>query len=209
MGEDKLWAEVGGRPLLGLTLQALADADVFDAVVVVAAASRREQIAVLANEVGLHDVSVVEGGERRQDSVAAGLARCAGHEIVCVHDGARPLAPPSLFGEVVEAARADGAAIAAIPTVDTIKQVARNHVVDTLDRSTLVAVQTPQAFRYELLRRAHDRATDEKAQADDDAALVERLGALVAVVSGDPRNFKVTTPFDLELLRARAAAVPT
>lgn len=204
-----MWVDVGGRPLIALTMQALADAGCFDAVVVVAPAARTKRIEELAAECGLHDVRVVEGGARRQDSVAAGLAPCAGAEIVCVHDAARPLAVPQLFRDVVTAAREEGAAVTAIPCVDTIKQISRNHVVATLERSKLVAVQTPQAFRFHLLQRAHERARADGVSADDDSALVERLGALVAVVPGDPRNFKVTTQFDLETLRSRVVGVAT
>jgi 2-C-methyl-D-erythritol 4-phosphate cytidylyltransferase len=204
MGEDKLWADVVGRPLIALTLRALAAPACFDAVVVVAPASRHERIRELAGEAGLHDLRLVEGGPRRQDSVAAGLAQCA-TEIVCVHDAARPLAPPQLFTSVIEAAATDGAAITAVPCADSIKQISGRHVVATLEREKLVAVQTPQAFRLPVLQRAHQRAAADGVSADDDAALVERLGMLVAVVPGDLRNFKVTTPFDLEVLRAGVA----
>ncbi len=202
MGEDKLWADVGGRPLIALTLHAIAAAQCFDTVVVVAPKARHARIRELAAEGAVPSVEVLEGGARRQDSVAAGL-RAVRDEIACVHDAARPLAAPELFRNVVAAARAEGAAITAIACVDTIKQVSGSHVVATLERSKLIAVQTPQAFETELLRRAHQRAAADGVAADDDSALVERLGALVTVVAGDVRNFKVTTPFDLEVLRSR------
>jgi len=207
MGMDKLWADVAGEPLIALTLRAIAGAGCFDRVVVVAPQTRRQAILDLTSVRGLLALDVVEGGARRQDSVAAGLALCAGDEIVCVHDAARPLAPQQLFTSVIAAARAEGAAITAVPCVDTIKQIAGSHVVATLERSTLIAVQTPQAFDAELLRRAHARAAADGITADDDAALVERLGALVAVVPGDPSNIKVTTPFDLEVVRSRVVEV--
>lgn len=206
MGQDKLWADIRGRPLIALTLQALADAAVFDMVVIAAPADRQGWLQELAVEVGIPDLRLVEGGARRQDSVAACLRRCEGADMVCVHDAARPLAPPALFRSTLDAARDSGAAIAAIPCVDTIKQVSGGRVVATLERGKLVSVQTPQAFRLEVLQRAHERAAADGVGADDDSALVERLGVAVAVVAGDPRNFKVTTAFDIELLRARAAA---
>jgi len=201
MGEDKLWTNVDGRPLIALTLDAVAAADSFDLVVIVAPHARRQRIHEMAAEAGLQRVEVTDGGDSRQESVAAGLALCREAEVVCVHDAARPLAPPGLFAAVIEAALRNGAATAAIPCVDTVKQVSGTHVVGTLDRSKLVATQTPQAFRTELLIRAHESAAEEVFTADDDAALVERLGSLVVVVPGDQRNLKVTTRLDLALLR--------
>ena len=130
-------------------------------------------------------------------------------EIVVVHDAARPLAGPQLFKAVVAALEADGVvgAICALPVTDTVKRVVRARggdpsVVETLDRSELVAVQTPQAFSVDVLRRAHEGEPD----ATDDAALVEALGLTVSVVPGDPDNLKLTTPADLaraELLAVR------
>jgi 2-C-methyl-D-erythritol 4-phosphate cytidylyltransferase len=140
---------------------------------------------------------VVVGGGTRTESVGRGLAAVpAAADVIVVHDAARPLASEALFRSVI-AAVASGEADGAIPGVavsDTIKvvDVART-VTATLDRSALVAVQTPQAFAAALLRRAHA----EGVEATDDAALVEALGATVRVVPGDPRNLKITTPADL------------
>jgi 2-C-methyl-D-erythritol 4-phosphate cytidylyltransferase len=123
-------------------------------------------------------------------------------EIVVVHDAARPLAGPELFARVVAAVR--GGADAAIPVVavaDTIKRVAGDRVTETLDRASLVAVQTPQAFRAQALRQAH-AAGDE---ATDDAALIEALGGLVVTVAGDAGNFKLTSPDDLVMAAALLA----
>jgi 2-C-methyl-D-erythritol 4-phosphate cytidylyltransferase len=126
-----------------------------------------------------------------------------------VHDAARPLAAPALFDAVIEAVTAGGAdgAVPGVPPSDTIKAVdASGHVTSTLDRATLVAVQTPQAFRAAALRRAH---ADAPAGATDDAMLVEALGGTVRVVPGDPANLKITDPDDLaaaeRLLAARGA----
>ena len=139
------------------------------------------------------------GGASRSESVRAGLAAVpATAGIVVVHDAARPLASPALFAAVVAAVRAgaDGA-VPGLPVVDTLKRVDGERVVETVPRQTLVAVQTPQAFRAGALRAAH--AAD--ADATDDAALVEAAGGTVVVVPGEPDNLKVTTPHDL----ARAA----
>ncbi len=144
------------------------------------------------------------GGSTRQDSVRAGLERCADTEVTCVHDAARPLCPPRVFPAVVAAATASGAATAALECIDTIKRIDGNRVVATLDRTTLVAVQTPQAFITKVLRIAHDRAFDDDFHAEDDCGLVEHCGGKVVIVDGDPLGFKVTWPGDLVILRALA-----
>ncbi len=150
----------------------------------------------------LVSVALLEGGERRQDSVALALERCDGHPWISVHDAARPLTPPDVFRAVLDAARADGAATAGVPCVDTVKQVQHGRVAATLDRSSIIAAQTPQSFGADLLRRAHLNAVARGINAGDDAALVEALGEPVTVVPGDHRNFKITFPQDLILLRA-------
>ena len=149
----------------------------------------------------------VAGGATRSESVRAGLAAVPDDAtIICVHDAARPFATSELFRRVIEAvvAGADGA-IPGVAVTDTIKIVAGGEVVSTPDRSSLVAVQTPQAFRADILRRAHhggDASTD-------DAALVERIGGRVVVVAGEPRNRKITHPDDLEWARRQLVADPT
>jgi 2-C-methyl-D-erythritol 4-phosphate cytidylyltransferase len=142
---------------------------------------------------------VIEGGATRAESVRNGLTVVpAETDVIIVHDAARPLASLALFTSVVEAI-ADGAggAVPGVEVSDTIKEIREvngmTEVSATLDRSSLVAVQTPQAFAADLLRRAHAGGSE----ATDDAALVEALGATVRVVQGDPRNMKITTPADL------------
>ena len=200
-GEDKLWAVVSGRPVLAITLESIAAAGCFDLIVIAAPGSRWEAIRGIAAEHHLDSVLLVEGGERRQDSVAAAINRCDGQDWISVHDAARPLTPPGVFRAVLEAARADGAAIAGVPCVDTVKQVQNGRVAATLDRSSIIAAQTPQSFAADLLRRAHLHAATHGISAGDDAALVEAIGAPVTVVPGDARNFKVTFAQDLVLLR--------
>ncbi len=144
----------------------------------------------------------IPGGARRRDSVAAGLAAIpAGTELVLVHDAARPLASADLASRVVvrlEAGGADGV-VPALAVRDTLKAVDGDRVSHTVDRSALVAVQTPQGFLAEVLRRAHAAGDDD---ATDDAALVERIGGRVATVPGEPRNLKVTYADDLATLAA-------
>ena len=146
---------------------------------------------------------VVAGGSVRSESVRNGLAAVPDDaDIVVVHDAARPLAPPALFGAVIAAVR-DGAdaAVPGLPVADTVKEVDGTRVVATLDRRRLVLVQTPQAFRAGALRAAHEHGWD----ATDDAALVERNGGKVVVVPGSEAAAKVTTPEDLARLGAHAS----
>lgn len=152
----------------------------------------------------------VAGGATRTESVLAGLAEVPDDAaIVCVHDAARPFADAEIFSRVIAAVR-DGAdaAIPGIAVTDTIKVVVQasdgsRQVGSTPDRSTLVAVQTPQAFRADQLREAHRRAAESGTIATDDAALVEALGGVVMVVDGSERNRKITTPDDLSWAQAQ------
>lgn len=143
----------------------------------------------------------VAGGATRTASVQAGLARVpADVDVVCVHDAARPFASESLYRKVIAAVTATGVdgAVPAVPVADTIKMIGPNRtVVSTPDRSSLVAVQTPQAFVAPALRAAHARGLD----ATDDAALVEQCGGRVVVVDGEPTNRKLTHPDDLDWAR--------
>lgn len=149
----------------------------------------------------------VPGGTRRRDSVRAGLdALTSGSPIVLIHDAARPLAGVGLIGAVVAALAGTGVqgAIPAIPVTDTIKRSDGSRIVETIDRSDLVAVQTPQGFRTEALLDAH-RSFPTR-DATDDAALVERNGGTVVIVDGDRANFKITFPGDLAIAETILAA---
>jgi 2-C-methyl-D-erythritol 4-phosphate cytidylyltransferase len=193
-GAQKQFVEIGGRPLVAWSLASARQA--CDGVVLVLPADS------LAKSWGAD--RVVVGGATRSQSVRSGLGAVpANVDVIAVHDAARPLAQPGLWAAVLAAveAGADGA-IPASPVVDTVKEVRPDGHLVTLDRSRLVAVQTPQAFRAELLRRAH-RAGSE---ATDDAALVEAAGGRVVLVDGAPDNLKVTSPSDLILAAALAAA---
>jgi 2-C-methyl-D-erythritol 4-phosphate cytidylyltransferase len=143
--------------------------------------------------------AAVQGGPRRQDSVANGVRVIDGgpDDIVLVHDGARPLIDAELISRVIEEAERSGAAVPVIGLDDTVKEVADGRVIRTLDRSSLVRVQTPQGFGLALLRRALEAATASGFEGTDEASLVERLGERVAIVAGDARNIKITEPGDL------------
>jgi 2-C-methyl-D-erythritol 4-phosphate cytidylyltransferase/2-C-methyl-D-erythritol 2,4-cyclodiphosphate synthase len=150
---------------------------------------------------GLGILPAAFGGATRQDSVRAGLAalRSKQPDIVLIHDAARPFASPVLVSRAIEAAARSGAAVPGLPVVDAVKSVdAAGNVTATLDRNVLRTVQTPQAFRYEALREAHDRARDAGiSDFPDDAALAEWAGMTVAVFEGERSNMKITTPDDL------------
>jgi len=144
----------------------------------------------------------VPGGDRRQDSVAAGLARIPDRDgIVLVHDAARPLVTPDLVQRVIARLLVGDVAgvVPAVPISDTIKRVERDHVVETVERSNLVGVQTPQGFDLRTLRAAHASFDGE---ATDDASMVEASGGAIAIVEGDSMNLKVTYPEDLLLIEA-------
>lgn len=200
MGSDKIWADLGGQPVIAHSLATFAASSRVSGIVVVAPAERHEQVLAFPCAV---PVACTEGGARRQDSVAAGLALAPDADWYLVHDGARPLVTRELVSRVLEAAEATGAAIPGVLVVDTIKRVANGRVRETVDRSALRAVQTPQAFAGPLLRRAHAEVTQD---VTDDAAMVEHLGVEVAVAEGDSRNIKITTPDDLLVARALLAA---
>jgi 2-C-methyl-D-erythritol 4-phosphate cytidylyltransferase len=147
-------------------------------------------------------VRVVEGGASRQETVARALAEAPPEtEIVLVHDAVRPFIDLHLIQRVTEAAQKDGAAILGIPSVDTVKQVERQTILGTIPRERIVLAQTPQAFRFEVIKEAFERAEADGFVGTDEASLVERLGHTVSVVMGSDRNIKITKPSDLPLAR--------
>ena len=144
---------------------------------------------------------VVPGGELRQDSVFAGFNQIdpSETEYVLIHDGVRPLVSHELISRVIHAAKESGAAIPVIPVEDTVKLIEGDKILDTLDRTKIRRVQTPQGFSYQVLRTALSRARDEEYIGTDEATLVERIGGEVSLVEGDPKNIKITTPDDLRM----------
>jgi 2-C-methyl-D-erythritol 4-phosphate cytidylyltransferase len=201
---DKLFAPLAGRPLIAHTLMAFEVCRSVNRVVLVLAQENLERGRRLVASAGFDKVTAVcPGGPRRQDSVRLGLEALSDCRWVVVHDGARPLVTAGLIEGGLAAAAETGAAIAAVPVVDTLKEAAEDGLIRrTLDRRNLWAAQTPQVFNCELLREAHRLAKDD---ATDDAALVEALGRRVKVFAGTPRNLKVTTAADLALAQALLA----
>lgn len=200
-GTNKQYLELAGRPVLARTLQVFEQHPLIDSITIIVAAAEVDfcQQEIVASGRFSKVAAVVAGGAERQDSVYCGLQACgaADDDLILIHDGARPLVTAAMIDRVVAAVRQDGACLAAVPAKDTVKVVRDGCVVDTPDRETLWLAQTPQAFRYDLIRAAHDRAAAEGVRATDDAQLAEWAGARVRVVEGDYRNLKITTPEDL------------
>jgi len=200
----KQFLTLAGAPILLVTARHFARHQRVAHIVVPAPASHLEQTRRLLARLRGARVAVVVGGASRQESVGNALAEVpAGIDLVLVHDAVRPFITTGLIDAVLGAAAATGAAICALPIAETVKRVSGGVVTATLDRSELVAVQTPQAFRTDLLREAHEKARRDGITGTDDATLVERLGHIVRVVAGLAENVKITTPADLRRARAR------
>jgi len=205
----KQFAELGGTPILIHTLRKFAANPEVSEIYVALRANEmdsfRARVEKEANDILRKQFHVVEGGEHRQQSVAHAIAviSAAPDDIVLVHDAVRPFVTEEIIHEVIQAAQKYGAAIAGTPAVDTVKQVERTAegalITATLPRERVVMAQTPQGFRYDVLKKAFDEATADGFMGTDEASLVERSGHEVAVVMGSPRNIKITTPADLEL----------
>jgi len=193
---------VGGRPILFYTLDKFERCPLIGEIVIIAAGNRLEEInRDVVERFGFKKVhAVVAGGAQRQDSVYRGIqALSADSEMVAVHDGVRPFVTVAQIEATIAACREHGAAILAVPPKDTIKRAADGFVAETLDRSQLWAVQTPQVFKVEILRRSHELARETGFVGTDDAALVERAGHRVKIVAGDDMNMKITVPMDLKI----------
>jgi 2-C-methyl-D-erythritol 4-phosphate cytidylyltransferase/2-C-methyl-D-erythritol 2,4-cyclodiphosphate synthase len=205
---NKLLEPLAGQPLLLHTLHAVAAAGL-DQVVLVCREGERPAMSDLAQRAGLA-VTLAPGGATRQESVANGLAALRPEiELVAVHDGARPLVAPELFAAALASAERHGSGVVALPVADTLKRVDDGLIVGTLDRAGVWAMQTPQAFAVETLRRAAKQAAAEGFEATDEAMLVERYAPPVRVVEGSARNFKITRPQDLLLAQALLGVMTT
>ncbi|NLY55814.1 MAG: 2-C-methyl-D-erythritol 4-phosphate cytidylyltransferase [Firmicutes bacterium] len=199
---NKQFLLLGGIPVVGRTVRIFAEMpEVAEIVLVVRSDELAFALETVVQAYGRGKTRAVAGGRTRQESVYHGLAALSAEsEVVLIHDGARPLIEPGLVRQVIAAAEENGAAIAAVPVKDTIKVVENGWVSETLLRDKLWAVQTPQAFKREIILAAHQGAIG--LEATDDAALVERLGYAVRVVPGSYKNIKITTPEDLLLAEA-------
>src|SRR5208282_4228679 len=208
---SKQFTELGGTPILIHTLRKFA---AVNAVSEIWIALRENEIEGfrdrLAKESGSNSghkkkIELVVGGEHRQQSVENALKAlsAADDDIILVHDAVRPFVTAEIIQDVIEAAKKYGAAIAGLPAVDTVKQVERTAegaiIKATLPRAGIVMAQTPQGFRYSVIKKAFDEASADGFMGTDESSLVERSGHDVAVVMGSPRNIKITAPADMEL----------
>ncbi len=197
-GVDKMFAPLGEKPLLARVVDTFQRCNSIDQIVIVLSEQNLKQGEKLVAEQGWSKVTeVCPGGERRQDSVAAGLNRLSQCSWVVIHDGARPLVTEDLIERGLEAAIETGAAIAAVPVTDTIKVAGDDQIVQgTPPRRNLWAVQTPQVFRFDIISEAYHQL---KYEVTDDARAVEQLGYKVKLYMGSYDNIKITTPEDLAL----------
>jgi 2-C-methyl-D-erythritol 4-phosphate cytidylyltransferase len=190
-------------PILIYTIRKFDSCRVIDRILVAAPQESVEEIRKLIVGAGFSKpIAVVQGGARRQDSVAVAMQHLAADTtIVAVHDAVRPFVLVNEIEAAVDEAQKTGAAVLAIPIVDTVKQIRKELIDSTLTREHLVLAQTPQVFRIEVLREAFERAKRDDYYGTDESSLVERLGYPVAVVRGSERNIKITRPGDLALAR--------
>ena len=203
---SKQFFELHGTPIVIHTLRVFARNRQINQIVVALRKNEMERFNRQLEKENLSaKVEVVEGGEHRQESVANALARlsAAPDDVVLIHDAVRPFVADEIIANVIQEAQKHGAAIAGLPAVDTIKQVERAAegaiITSTIPRERVVQAQTPQGFRYDLIKRAFDGAAADSFTGTDEASLVERLGESVWVVMGSARNIKITTPADMEL----------
>src|SRR6202161_4481582 len=205
----KQFTELGGVPILVRTLRQFASspevAEIYVALRGNEIAGFRARLEKEANDILQKSIHLVEGGDHRQHSVANAMSSvsAADDDVILVHDAVRPFITEEIIHEVIRAAQKYGAAIAGLPAVDTVKQVERTadgaRITATLARERVVLAQTPQGFRYDVLKKAFDEAAADGFTGTDEASLVERSGHAVAVVMGSPRNIKITAPADMEL----------
>ena len=197
-GVDKVFALLGKKPVLSRVIDTFQKCNSIDQVVVVLSKQNLKQGEQLVAEQGWSKVTdVCPGGERRQDSVVAGLSRLSHCSWVVIHDGARPLVTEDLIEQGLEAAQETGAAVAAIPVSDTIKVAGDDQIVQgTPPRQNLWEVQTPQVFRFDIISEAYRQL---KYEVTDDARAVEHFGHKVKLYMGSYDNIKITTPDDLAL----------
>lgn len=198
MGKDKMFLPLAGKPLLAWSVDVCQKYGPLKQISLVLNHNNLDSGQKLVDERGWSKVvELCLGGQQRQDSVLQGLNRLDGCEWIIIHDGARPFLTIDLLDNGLKAAQETGAAVAAVPVKDTIKLSNHNGTVkETLQRQQLWAVQTPQIFRFDIITKAYQQATDE---VTDDASLVEKSGYKVKLYMGSYNNIKVTTPQDLAL----------
>ncbi len=200
-GIDKILAPLGELPVLVHTLCAFQDCPLVGEVVIVTREDLLLEVSGLCKDYDLNKVTkVIVGGAERINSVRAGIREVDPQaELIAIHDGARPLVSQTVIEQAIQEAATSGAAAPAIPVIDTLKRVEHGLGVETIDRSSLRAVQTPQVFESGLIRTAIQKALEDGELLTDDCGAVERIGMKVQLTQGSRENIKITTPFDLLL----------
>ena len=211
MGFDKLFAMIAGEPVIAHAIRAFERAKPVSEILVVAREQRHDEVRKIGSDAGFKKIrAIISGGERRQDSVRAGLDRIdRDAQYIAVHDAARPLVTPEQIECAFEQCRFHGAAALAQPINDTLKRAGADLLVlDSVDRQQLYAMQTPQIFERKLIETAYQAVCAENSLVTDEVSAVERLGRRIALVLNDDFNFKITYPRDLPvadfILRDRA-----
>ncbi|HDX9577443.1 2-C-methyl-D-erythritol 4-phosphate cytidylyltransferase [Bacillus cytotoxicus] len=197
-GKNKLFLQLDDAPIIIHTLRAFEKDEQCRQIILAINEKERSYFEELLQAYHIQkDIKFVQGGNERQDSVYNALMCVREGEYVLVHDGARPFVTKKMIEDVLQMAKEKGASICAVPVKDTIKKVMHDAVVETVERSQLRAVQTPQGFHVPILLEAHESAKQADFLGTDDASLIERLSKEVGVVEGSYYNIKVTTPEDL------------
>ena len=200
MGSDKLFAVIAGKPVLAHSISAFDRAECVNEIILVTRAESKARVEALVHSENCRGVRVVIGGEHRHDSVRAGLANVSSKMLyVGVHDAARPLISSIAIARVYEQALQYGGAVLAEPVTDTLKKVAMDNLIsESVDRSGVWAMQTPQIFARDILQKAYDELARRGTAVTDEVSAVQLIGHRIAVVPAEEANFKITYPRDLE-----------
>lgn len=202
-GTPKQFLPLLGKPVLAYSVETFSKSDLIDEIILVVPGDRTETVKTgIADKLPAHKITnIISGGPERQDSVLNGINAISGNpDVVVVHDGARPLVTLELLEEVINEASACGGAIAALPSGDTVKKSSPEMYIEgTIPRESIFFAQTPQAFRYDVLKNALMEASRDGYLGTDESQLVERTGVKVKIVVGSPCNIKITTPEDIRL----------
>lgn len=207
MGKDKLFLEIDGKPVIAHTLMALNASEAVDEIVVVTRPEKLEAIGVIVEGYAIDKVGkIVLGGENRTQSALAGVSETDPKaKVIAIHDGARPFVSDEVIKQVVHQAVLNHAACPGLPVKDTIRIASPKGVaVQTPDRDSVFAVQTPQAFTADIIKAALTAAVRDEKSYTDDCAAVEAMGVKVYITAGDENNIKITTPLDLPLAESIA-----
>jgi len=203
-GQGKQFKDLEGKPIVGWVLTVFEQSSLIDKIIFVVNEGDFKKAKETVEALKIKKIKkIIEGGKERQDSVLLGLKEVKSDtDIVIVHDGARPFVTKEIISRAVNDAKEHGATVVAVPAIDTVKASKKgNFVGETVDRSNLWLIQTPQAFKYKIIKEAYERAAKINYKATDDSKLVERMGIPVKITKGSYENIKITTPDDLMVAR--------